>query len=73
MSKTGHNTWYHLKINRREGGIHSEGASSTTVVDSMTFWYGSGSADPCLRLMDPDPAVCVNTSVSSDLTHGASS
>jgi hypothetical protein len=22
---------------------------------SMTFWCGSGSADPCLRLMDPDP------------------
>ncbi len=25
---------------------------------AVTFWYGSGSrtADPCLRLMDPDPA-----------------
>ncbi len=22
---------------------------------SVTFWYGSGSADPCLWLMDPDP------------------
>ncbi len=22
---------------------------------SMTFWCGSGSADPCLELMDPDP------------------
>jgi hypothetical protein len=22
---------------------------------SMKFWYGSGSADPYLRLMDPDP------------------
>jgi hypothetical protein len=22
---------------------------------SMTFWCGSGSADPCLQLMDPDP------------------
>ncbi len=22
---------------------------------SMTFWCGSGSADPCLGLMDPDP------------------
>jgi hypothetical protein len=22
---------------------------------SMTFWCGSGSADPCLKLMDPDP------------------
>ena len=22
---------------------------------SMTFWCGSGSADPCLLLMDPDP------------------
>jgi hypothetical protein len=21
----------------------------------MTFWCGSGSADPCLWLMDPDP------------------
>ncbi len=26
---------------------------------SMTFWYGSGSADPCLWLMDPDPAIFV--------------
>jgi hypothetical protein len=23
---------------------------------SMTFWNGSGSGDPCLRLMDPPPA-----------------
>jgi hypothetical protein len=26
---------------------------------SMIFWCGSGSADPCLRLMDPDPAIYV--------------
>jgi hypothetical protein len=26
---------------------------------SMTFWCGSGSADPCLGLMDPDPAIFV--------------
>ncbi len=26
---------------------------------SMTFWCGSGSADPCLRLMDPEPAIFV--------------
>jgi hypothetical protein len=26
---------------------------------SVTFWYGSGSADPCLWLMDPDPAIFV--------------
>ena len=26
---------------------------------SMTFWGGSGSADPCLWLMDPDPAIIV--------------
>ncbi len=25
----------------------------------MTFWCGSGSADPCLWLMDPDPAIFV--------------
>jgi hypothetical protein len=25
----------------------------------MTFWCGSGSADPFLRIMDPDPAVFV--------------
>ncbi len=25
----------------------------------MTFWGGSGSADPCLWLMDPDPAIFV--------------
>jgi hypothetical protein len=24
----------------------------------MTFWGGSGSADPCLWLMDPDPGSC---------------
>ncbi len=26
---------------------------------SMTFWYGSGSAGPCLWLKDPDPAIFV--------------
>ena len=26
---------------------------------SMTFWCGSGSADPCRWLMDPDPAIFV--------------
>ncbi len=26
---------------------------------SMTFWCGSGSADPCLWLMDPDPTIFV--------------
>jgi hypothetical protein len=26
---------------------------------SMTFWCGSGSADQCLWLMDPDPAIFV--------------
>jgi hypothetical protein len=25
----------------------------------MTFWCGSGSADPCLLLMDPDPGIFV--------------
>ncbi len=25
----------------------------------MTFWGGSGSADPCLLLMDPDPSIFV--------------
>jgi hypothetical protein len=25
----------------------------------MTFWCGSGSVDPCLWLMDPDPATFV--------------
>jgi hypothetical protein len=25
----------------------------------MTFWCGSGSADPCLRLIDPDPAIFI--------------
>jgi hypothetical protein len=25
----------------------------------MTFWGGSGSADPCLWLMEPDPAIVV--------------
>ncbi len=27
---------------------------------SMKFWYGSGSADPYLWLMDPDPAIFVS-------------
>jgi hypothetical protein len=26
----------------------------------MKFWYGSGSADPYLLLMDPDPAIFVS-------------
>ncbi len=26
---------------------------------SMTFWYRSGSGDPCLWVMDPDPAIFV--------------
>ncbi len=26
---------------------------------SMTFWCGSGSEDPCLWLMDPDPAIFI--------------
>jgi hypothetical protein len=26
----------------------------TQVGFSITFWYGSGSADPCLLLLDPD-------------------
>ncbi len=25
----------------------------------MTFWCGSGSADPCLRLIDPDPSTFI--------------
>jgi hypothetical protein len=25
----------------------------------MTFWYGSGSADPCLFIIDPDSAIFV--------------
>jgi hypothetical protein len=26
---------------------------------TVTFWYGSGSTDPCLGLVDPDPAIFV--------------
>ncbi len=33
--------------------------SENTYRNAMTFWYGSGSADPCLWLMDPDPAIFV--------------
>ena len=29
--------------------------TSSQCCGSMTFWYGSGSADPCHCLMDPDP------------------
>ncbi len=35
------------------------GSGSATLCGSMTFWCGSGSADPCLRLMDPDPDIFV--------------
>jgi hypothetical protein len=31
------------------------GAGLVQCCGSMIFWGGSGSADPCLRLMDPDP------------------
>ena len=27
---------------------------------SMTFWCGSGSGDPCIWLMDPDPCIFIN-------------
>jgi hypothetical protein len=29
--------------------------SCTQCCGSVTFWYRSGSADPCLSLMDPNP------------------
>jgi hypothetical protein len=35
--------------------IHREVVSFEQCCGSVTFWYGSGSADPCLLLMDPDP------------------
>jgi hypothetical protein len=35
--------------------IHTLGS----VLRTMTFWCGSGSADLCLKLMDPDPAIFV--------------
>jgi hypothetical protein len=31
-----------------------------TPTDPVKFWCGSGSADPYLRLMDPDPAIFVS-------------
>jgi hypothetical protein len=46
-------------------GILTESPNLLTVPDqcsgSMTFWGGSesGSGDPCLLLMDPDPAIFV--------------
>ncbi len=37
----------------------------------MTFWYGSGSADPYLRLTDPVPDLTSDPAVSvSDLQEG---
>ncbi len=30
---------------------------------SVPFWYGSGSADPCLWLMDPDPGILLFSSL----------
>ncbi len=32
---------------------------STSVADPWHFWYGSGSADPCLWVIDPDPAIFI--------------
>ncbi len=37
------------------------GVTNNQCYGSMTFWYGSGSGDPCLWLMDPDPAIFVLT------------
>ncbi len=40
------------KTNTKNAGMHN-----AQCWGSMTFWCGSGSADPCLWLMDPDPAI----------------
>jgi hypothetical protein len=34
--------------------VHSTQTSQSQCYGSMIFWCGSGSADPCLWLMDPD-------------------
>ena len=43
------------------GGCGEPGGAGEQCCGSMTFWCGSGSgsADPCLWIMDPDPAIFV--------------
>jgi hypothetical protein len=41
------------------GTINRWGCVLYTSKQCCGFWYGSGSADPCLRPMDPDPAIFV--------------
>ncbi len=44
---------------QRKGNVITWGVPTYQCSGSMTFWCGSGSADPCLLLMDPDPAIFV--------------
>ncbi len=47
--------WQYNDKNKTGHNIHS----FFQCCGSRTFWGGSGSADPCLWLMDPDPAIFV--------------
>ncbi len=46
---------YHLNLHSTSGPTKFLPARYHTFNGSMTFWCGSGSADPCLWLMYPDP------------------
>jgi hypothetical protein len=43
----------------RFGRVPGTGYPYGQYCGSMTFWCGSGSADPCLCLMDPDPSIFI--------------
>jgi hypothetical protein len=48
-----------VRRSHRQAHQEKEGKYSFQYSGSKTFWCGSGSADPCLSLMDPDPAIFV--------------
>ncbi len=55
-------SWIRIRIRIKTMRIYSPGLDCQKQCSgSMTFWGGSGpgSADPCLWLMDPDPAIFV--------------
>ncbi len=54
-------SWFHMIIhishlqNSSNNRCTVETGSCAQCCGSVTIWYGSGSADPCLLLMDPNP------------------
>ncbi len=51
----------HMLTTKTMSSTHAFNDDQNKYSGSMTFWSGSrsGSADPCLWLMDPDPAIFV--------------